>query len=345
MRRYFQRLRAAARVLLYGDSPLGAVREVPALSPEEALEARAIFPATKFFIFGHARSGTTLLARLCRLHPEVHCSWQAHFFTRAPLLQSLVSDPEVADWLSQRSNRWNRGSDLSPVVLRAAADFILERESRRLGKRIVGDKSPNSLMDGEAVRLLHKVYPDGLLLFIVRDGRDTLLSHRIQQFIDAPQHLNQVDKQIRLAFSEDPEPFLKGETSLFTPQALSQGAEGWVSNLRETSAHAKALFGEQYLDLRYEDLLSRPATEMARVWGFLGAEPAFAGWQAQVQAEMARNPDADWQQEKRGDLAKNISKGQAGSWRELFTAADKALFKSIAGQTLIDWGYEQDLNW
>ncbi len=60
---------------------------------------------------------------------------------------------------------------------------------------------------------------------------------------------------------------------------------------------------------------------------------------------MARNPDADWQKEKRGDLAKNISKGQAGSWRELFTAADKALFKSIAGQTLIDWGYEQDLNW
>ncbi len=151
----------------------------------------------------------------------MHCNWQAHFFTRAPLLQSLVSDPEVADWLSQRSNRWNRGSDLSPVVLRAAADFILERESRRLGKRIVGDKSPNSLMDGEAVRLLHKVYPDGLLLFIVRDGRDTLLSHRIQQFIDAPQHLNQVDKQIRLAFSEDPEPFLKGETSLFTPSGAA----------------------------------------------------------------------------------------------------------------------------
>lgn len=345
MRRYLQRLRAAARVLRYGDAPSADIREIPALSAEEAREARSIFPAPKFFIFGHARSGTTLLARLCRLHPEVHCNWQAHFFTRAPLLQSLVRDPEVAEWLSRRSNRWNRGGDLSPVVLRAVSDFILERESRRLGKRIVGDKSPNSLLDGEAVRLLYKVYPDARLLFIVRDGRDTLLSHRIQQFIDAPQHLGPADRSIREAFSEDPEPFLKGEASLFTQQALRQGAEGWMKNLQETSSQAKALFGDQFLSLRYEDLLDQPETEMARVWNFLGAAPTFTGWKEQVRAEMGRNPDAAWQEEKRGDLARNVSKGQAGSWRELFTAGDKALFNSIAGQTLIDWGYEQDFKW
>ena len=78
----------------------------------------------KFFIFGHARSGTTLLARLVRLHPEVHCNWQAHFFTRPPLLRGMLSDPQVSAWLSRKSNRWNRGEDLSLVVLRAAADFI-----------------------------------------------------------------------------------------------------------------------------------------------------------------------------------------------------------------------------
>jgi hypothetical protein len=123
-------------------------------------EARAFFPLDKFFIFGHARSGTTLLARLIRLHPQVHCNWQAHFFTRPPLLQSLVDQEEVGAWLARRSNRWNRGRDLAPVVLRAAADFILEREARREGKSIVGDKSPNSLLNGEAVRLAHAIYPE-----------------------------------------------------------------------------------------------------------------------------------------------------------------------------------------
>ena len=345
MRRIIQRFKSAARVLRYGDTPSGGVLEIPAITPEEVAEAQAIFPAAKFFIFGHARSGTTLLARLCRLHPDVHCNWQAHYFTRAPLLQSLVSAPEVADWLSQRSNRWNRGVDLSPVVLRAVGDYILERESRRLGKRIVGDKSPNSLMDGEAVRLLHNIYPDARLLFIIRDGRDTLISHRIQQFIDAPQHLGPADRKIRAAFAADRAPFLQGEASLFTPQALRQAAGGWVKNLGETDSRAQALFGNQYHCLRYEDLLAHPQAEMERVWEFLGAPGSFSGCEAQIEAEMGRNPDADWQQEKRADLAGNLSKGKAGSWREFFTPTDKALFKSVAGETLIAWGYEQDTHW
>ncbi len=150
----------------------------------------------KFFIFGHARSGTTLLTRLMRMHPDVHCNYQAHFFSRPPLLKSLVSDPEVGAWLTRRSNRWNRGRDLSPVVLRAVSDFILERDARQAGKSIVGDKSPNSLLDDRAVRLLHDVYPDARLVFIVRDGRDAALSHRFQTFIDATQHMSKEDFQI-----------------------------------------------------------------------------------------------------------------------------------------------------
>ena len=177
------RIKQAARILVKGSTSGRSIqREIPAITPEEAAEARIFFKRDKFFIFGHARSGTTLLARLIRLHPEVHCNWQAHFFTRAPLLQSLVNDPEVEKWLSQKSNRWNRGKDLSPVVLRAAADFILERDAHAAGKRIVGDKSPSSVFHGAAVRNMAAVYPDGRLINIVRDGRDTALSHRFQGF-------------------------------------------------------------------------------------------------------------------------------------------------------------------
>lgn len=38
-------------------------------------------------------------------------------------------------------------------------------------------------------------------------------------------------------------------------------------------------------------------------------------------------------------------KGQIGSWKKYFTEEHKRLFKEIAGQLLIDLGYEQDLNW
>ena len=299
----------------------------------------------KFFIFGHARSGTTLLTRLVRLHPQVHCNYQGHFFTRPPLLKSLVADPQVGSWLARRSNRWNHGRDLSPLVLRAVSDFIMERDARREGKRIVGDKSPNSLLDGQAVQLLYDVYPDGRLIFIVRDGRDAAISHRFQAFIDSPQNLPPADLQIRDRFIRDPRPFLNGEHSLFTEKGIRQAAEGWVHNLGETDRMGRQLFGERYISLRYEDLLRAPWEEMCRLWHFLGEDPEGDALQAALQAELQENPDADWQQQKDSQLASSLQKGKAGSWEQMFTSRDREIFKQIAGETLLTWKYETRRSW
>jgi hypothetical protein len=340
-----QRIRLAARVLLSGRLPTNRRTDIPPINAEEVAEARLFFPMDKFFIYGHARSGTTLLARLMRVHPEVHCNYQAHFFTRSPLLQSLVADPEVGAWLSRRSNRWNRGRDLSPVVLRAACDFIMERDARRQGKRIVGDKSPNSLLDGEAVRLLYNVYPDARLFYIVRDGRDTAISHRFQSFVENPQALPKEDQLIRQAFSQDPQPFLRGERSIFTEKGLRQAAEGWVKNVSETDQRGKELFGTAYISVRYEDLLERPTQEMCRLWAFMGVEtfPDDAEGRAKldqaVLAETQQNPDADWQQQKANEIASPLQKGRQGTWREMFTASDRHIFDQVAGETLANWGY------
>src|SRR5512143_262916 len=111
-----RRLRSAARVIARGDGRKPRTTPVAGISPRELEEIKHFFPRDKFFIFGHARSGTTLLMRLVRLHPDVHCSYQAHFFTRQPLLRSLVDTPEAEEWLTRRSNRWNHGKDLSPIV-------------------------------------------------------------------------------------------------------------------------------------------------------------------------------------------------------------------------------------
>ena len=340
-----QRLKLAVRLLLYGQAPLEKRADIPAISPEEVAEARQFFPMDKFFIYGHARSGTTLLTRLVRLHPEVHCNYQGHFFTRPPLLKSLVADPQVGSWLVRRSNRWNHGRDLSPLVLRAVSDFIMERDARQAGKRIVGDKSPNSLLDGEAVRLLHDVYPDGRLVFIVRDGRDAAISHRFQAFIDSPQNLPPADLQIREAFTRNPEPFMNGSRSVFTEKGIRQAAEGWAHNVLETDRMGGQLFGDRYLSLRYEDLLRTPWDEMCRLWQFLGVEPETDALQAAIQAELQENPDADWQQQKDSQIASPLQKGKSGSWQQMFTPRDRQIFKQVAGETLVSWKYETGLSW
>lgn len=329
----------AARVFLTGQIISDSRGEIPAITPEEVAEAREFFPLDKFFIFGHARSGTTLLTRLIRLHPHVHCNYQGHFFTRQPTLEGMVHSAEIEAWLTRRSNRWNRGRDLSPVVLRAAVDFIMEREARPLGARVVGDKSPNSLLNGEAVRLMHKVYPDGKLIFIVRDGRDAAVSHRFQTFIDATQHLTKEDWAIREDFERDPEPFLRGKRSIFTERGIRKAAEGWLRNVTETDELGRQIYDQQYISLRYEDLLAESWEQMRRLWHFLAVDTTLPGLAETLTTELASNPDKDWQRQKASDLVSPLQKGKSGSWRNLFTRRDRDVFNEIAGDALTHWGY------
>jgi hypothetical protein len=341
--RIFHRLNRTWNVLLTGQAERLNTRQVPPITPEEVAEARTFFPMEKFFMFGHARSGTTLLARLVGLHPDVFCLWQAHFFSRPPLLSGVLAEKRFEAWLGRRSNRWNRGTDLSPVALRAMADFILEREARTAGARVVGDKSPNVLTNGEAVREMQRIYPDGRVVYIVRDGRDTLISHRFQNFIDGSQFLPARDLAIRDDFARDPAPYFAGQKSLFTEKALRRMLNGWVENVVDTNAAARQLFPDQYHLVRYEQLIDQPWEAIAALWRFLGVDPQ--GQQDAVAAEMTANPDAAWQQEKAGDLVANLVKGKRGSWRDLLIERDKAIVKELAGQTLIEWGYAEDLNW
>src|SRR4029453_5771552 len=210
------RFKSAARILLKGDSKRKKRNPIPAITPEETAEVKQFFPREKFFIFGHARSGTTLLMRLVRLHPEVYCNYQAHFFTRKPLLKSLVDSPEAEEWLRRKSNRWNQGRALSPRVLRAIADFIMERDAAKEGKQIVGDKSPSSTIHGQAVRDMHSIYPDAKLVYIVRDGRDVLISERFRNFVEESKFLKAEDKRIVEALRKDPASFMGGARSIFT---------------------------------------------------------------------------------------------------------------------------------
>jgi len=341
-----KRLKLAAQVFLTGQTAIGLRSEIPALSSDDVAEFKGFFPLDKFFIFGHARSGTTLLTRLIRLHPEVHCNYQGDFFTRKPTMEGLVDSSAIEAWLTRRSNRWNRGGDLSPVMLRAAVEFVMEREARQVGAKVVGDKSPNGLLNGEAVRRMRKIYPDGKLIFIVRDGRDAAVSHRFQQFIDAQQHLTKQDWAIRKAFEKNPEPFMNGERSIYTEAGIRRAAESWVRNVSETDQMGQELYGDQqYIAVRYEDLLKASWEQIERLWNFLNVDTKQSDLPEVLAKELGSNPDAQWQRQKAGELVEPLKKGKSGSWRDLFTTRDKQIFKDIAGQTLSDWGYETDLDW
>ncbi|KAA0254908.1 MAG: sulfotransferase, partial [Chloroflexi bacterium] len=290
------RIKKSVRILFKGESQKKTRNPVPAITPEELAEIRQFFPREKFFIFGHARSGTTLLMRLLRLHPDVHCNYQAHFFTRKPLLKSLVDSSEIEEWLARKSNRWNQGRDLSPLVLRAAADFIMERDAAREGKTIVGDKSPTSTIHAQVVRDAFALYPDAKIVYIVRDGRDVLISERFRNFVEESKFLTADDKRIVSDLRADSAPFSDGRRSIFTETFLRNIAKRWVDDLTEMDAEARRLYGKHYHSLRYEDLLQNPFDEMTKIWKFLGVKRINKTLEKQLLAEMSSNPDEEWQE-------------------------------------------------
>lgn len=339
------RLKAAARILLKGEPKKKTRNPIPAITAEELAEIKQFFPREKFFVLGHARSGTTLLMRLLRLHPEVHCNYQAHFFTRKPMLKSLVDSPEAEEWLTRKSNRWNQGRDLSPLVLRAAADFIMERDAAREGKAIVGDKSPSSTIHAQVVRDAHALYPDARLIYIVRDGRDVLISERFRNFVEESKFLTSEDRRIIADLRADAAPFSDGRRSIFTETFIRNVAKRWGDDLNEIDSESKMLYGNYYISLRYEDLLVQPFNEMSRLWKFLGVKKISKALEDQLLTEMSSNPDEEWQAKRNEDIASFLPKGQAGNWQRLFTEKDKTLFKEMAGEMLVKWGYEKDNHW
>lgn len=339
------RFKSAARILLKGEAKKDARNPIPAITPEEVAEIKQFFPRDKFFILGHARSGTTLLMRLARLHPEVHCNYQAHFFTRKPLLKSLVDSAEIEEWLTRKSNRWNHGRDLSPLVLRTFADFIMERDAAREGKMIVGDKSPSSVIHGQVLRGMHSLYPDAKIVCIVRDGRDVLISERFRNFVEESRFLTPEDKRIIEELRKDKTPFTNGTRSIFTETFIRNIASRWVKDLTESDAEAQRLYGENYHSLRYEDLLETPFDEMKKLWTFLGVKEIPRSLERQIEAELGSNPDEEWQTQRNQEIAAFLPKGRVGNWQKLFTEKDKSVFKDIAGELLVKWGYEEGLSW
>lgn len=298
-------LRKALRAIT-GDEP-AASHSLPPLSADELAEITEFFPMQKFFVLGQPHSGGGLLARLLSLHPDLYCGSGAHFFTRQPVLSELFALPEQPSSLP------------SPAALRAMADFLLERQTHRLGKMLAGDHSPNELA-GRAVQEMAALYPDASLIQIVRDGRDVLVKQRLQELTGSTaaarrrEHNRPADN-----------------VAIFAPGWLAEATAAWASGVSETDQRGHQLYGERYFSLRYEDLMARPFDMLAKVWAFLGLSAD--GLEAKVTSELEGEEEAA------------LDKSPQAMWRQFFTAGDKNIFKETAGAVLTKWGYESGAEW
>ena len=307
-----------------------------------------------FFLIGRSKSGTSWLMRLLNSHPEILCRGEGMFFERSSprsLLRALSRSEEVQRWLGR--NPWTRQAPntgleamLGAFVRQAMRRRLEEAKKRNGTKRIVGDKSP--FKTPEMVEEVSTVCPEAKIVHIVRDGRDVVVSsahHRWNNATDVGGHRNLTPDQVakREAYRSDPSAFLATGESIFAEGHVAEIARSWNESVGGTVENAASL-GENYYELRYEDLLAKPVAEMRRLLEFLGADSGEKVARESVEAASFEQLSGGRAQGEE-DSASFYRKGIAGDWKNHFTEEDRRAFKEEAGELLIQLGYERDLDW
>ena len=105
-----------------------------------------------------------------------------------------------------------------------------------------------------------------------------------------------------------------------------------------------ALLGDNYREVRYEDLLEKPEAAFGNLVKFLGVASDKETVQRCVAAtsfeKLSRGRERGQE-----DAQSFFRKGVAGDWRNAFTEGDRRIFKQSAGGLLISLGYEEDDGW
>jgi len=95
--------------------------------------------------------------------------------------------------------------------------------------------------------------------------------------------------------------------------------------------------------IQYESLLMRPVDEFCRVAGFFDLDLSSSECRKIVESQQFEKKSGRRRGEE--DQQNFLRKGVAGDWRVYFDKAHKEKFKEIAGDWLIEFGYEKGMDW
>lgn len=181
-------------------------------------------------------------------------------------------------------------------TLPAIISGLFEKNAQGEGKVRWGDKTPYYVMH---IPKLLEWFPDAQFIHLVRDGRDVALS-------------------------------LFGRKHDFSVYNAYFAAEYWESYIEKGRAAGSQLSSDQYIEVHYEDLLSKPDKTFKTICTFLGEEFS----EKMFEIAPVKDPGATPLVHE-SLKAENIDK-----WRKEMRPAEIRAFESVAGNTLRTLGYE-----
>jgi hypothetical protein len=184
------------------------------------------------FLIGSERSGSTLLRLMLDHHPDIAFNMESEF------LVAGISDtgvfPDVAAYrralVKDRIFRHSRFAIAENLDFRGLVNDFLHQRRERVGKPIVGATVHHGFSR------LRYVWPAAKYIYILRDGRDVAFS------------------AVDMSWAGNP----------------YVGVQCWIDAEDEWARFQKSLAPGQWIEVRYEQLVADPKTELQRVCQLVG---------------------------------------------------------------------------
>ncbi len=278
--------------------------------------------ATRFFICGSPKSGTTWVQLLLNRHPAISCVGESHLVPLLARIAPLFDDHNRMQ--RERNERIFAGIDGFPPFPEIDAEdrrvFFDTLLSRMMAKaatkpefRAIGEKTPEIV---EQLDLLLSVVPDARIIHVIRDGRDVAVSSWHHLLRNAPPGTDL--------------------TGIDFPRYMPLAAKSWNTLVRMGRAWGRA-HPERYLELRYEALHADPDRVLEGLFAFLGV-PSDAAIRADCVAATAfeaLSGRAAGQEDRQSFLRKGVP----GDWQNWFDARLNDVYLTIAGDLMAELGY------
>lgn len=275
-------------------------------------------------MIGAERSGTTLVMAMLGCHPRIAVPEVVWYYSRfrpymytygdlkkdenfRTLAEEMVFGLKTPFWGMKVNPRTIVDEIISDVKEKSFAGIYCamhERFAREAGnKPRWGEKTPYNLF---FVKEILEDFPNAQFIFITRDGRDASADYLESAF---------------------------GPTNIFCAAQVWKMCQNAVQPWREK------LDSSQWIDVKYEVLVREPEKVLKQVCDFLGEkyDPAMLEFH---KTDLAKARGATKDHKPLGHAA---SDKYIGIYKNLLSLREQRIFTAVAGNELVDSGYELDV--
>lgn len=311
----------------------------------------------RVFLLGHGKSGTTWLHMLFFHHPNVAVVAERRLFEHPDnnhaLFDALLDDTAFDSWFrsssfgvtapEQTAVRYELSRLMSDYLLyralavrKTAKGFDRQEPISHFSEKIALNTEEDASM---TIETLKRMYPDAKIIHIVRDPRDVAVSamfHSYRNFRENREQ-NWITDFVESALHGDSENILKKQA---VAAFFKRHARAWNHIASIFHQTGKTLYGDNYLLVRYEDLLEAPLEQVRQLFSFSGL-PHEQELVAQIVEKASFKNLSQGRKAGEQDNASFYRKGVAGDWKNYLTPETSRKVFRDAWELMDQFGYTE----